>query len=95
MDVDGLEGTPAAAAVGSSLEEAKAQVGFAVQLVNRALRGGEGPVLAPVLIRLLPSLIRIQVQSRVIEATGQETPETCWDCCFCCVGKPACRLTLK
>ena len=50
-----------ASSTASKLEEAKARVGFAVQLVNRALRGGEGPVLALVLIHLLPSLIRIQV----------------------------------
>lgn len=65
MEVDSQDDPSSAPAssTDSKLEEAKARVGFAVQLVNRALRGGEGPVLALVLIRLLPSLIRIQVHA--------------------------------
>ncbi len=61
MDIDGQADPEAAPASWQrSVEEAKAHVGFAVQLVIRALRGGEGPILASALIRLLPSLIRIQ-----------------------------------
>ena len=67
MDLDHQEFTTSDSASSSnSLEKAKARVGFAVQLVNRALRGGEGPVLAAILIRLLPSLIRIQVLSSAL-----------------------------
>ncbi len=45
----------------TSVEEAKAHVAFALHLVSSALHGGEGPILAPVLIRFLPFLIRVQV----------------------------------
>lgn len=72
MDVDSQEASPSApASSSSSLDKAKARVGFAVQLVNRALRGGEGPVLAPILIRLLPSLIRIQVLPCILACVQQ------------------------
>ena len=42
-------------------EEAVAQLGFAVQFVVQGLRNGAGPTLMPLLVRLLPFLLKTQV----------------------------------
>ena len=38
-----------------------AKMGFAVQLVIQGLRNGAGPTLMPLLVRLLPYLLKTQV----------------------------------
>lgn len=46
---------------GSEHEEEVAQLGFAVQFMVQGLRNGAGPTLMPLLVRLLPSLLKTQV----------------------------------
>ncbi len=47
--------------LGSDHEEEVAQLGFAVQFVVQGLRNGAGPSLMPLLVRLLPYLLKTQV----------------------------------
>ena len=46
---------------GSEHEEEVAQLGFAVHFVVQGLRNGAGPTLMPLLVRLLPFLLKTQV----------------------------------
>lgn len=46
---------------GSAHEQEVAQLGFAVQLTVQGLRNGAGPTLMPLLVRLLPFLLKTQV----------------------------------
>ena len=46
---------------GSEHEQDVAQLGFAVQLTVQGLRNGAGPTLMPLLVRLLPFLLKTQV----------------------------------
>lgn len=46
---------------GSEHERGVAQLGFAVQLTVQGLRNGAGPTLMPLLVRLLPFLLKTQV----------------------------------
>ena len=43
-------------------DEVAAQLGAALLLVSEGLRWGEGPQLAPTAVRMLPSLLRLQVR---------------------------------
>ena len=52
---------PALTRQGSEHEQEIAQLGFAVQLTVQGLRNGAGPTLMPLLIRLLPFLLKTQV----------------------------------
>lgn len=45
----------------SQYEEEVAQLGFAVQFMVQGLRNGAGPTLMPLLVRLLPHLLKTQV----------------------------------
>ncbi len=45
----------------SEREEEVAQLGFAMQFVVQGLRNGAGPSLLPLLVRLLPYLLKTQV----------------------------------
>ena len=45
----------------SGHEEAVAQLGFAVQFIVQGLRNGGGPTLMPLLVKLLPFLLKTQV----------------------------------
>ena len=47
---------------GGGIEGDIARMGFAVQLVIQGLRNGAGPTLMPLLVRLLPYLLKTQVQ---------------------------------
>lgn len=47
--------------LGSAHEQEVAQLGFAVQLTVQGLRNGAGPTLMPLLVRLLPFLLKTQV----------------------------------
>lgn len=51
---------------GSQHEEEVAQLGFAVQFMVQGLRNGGGPTLMPLLVRLLPFLLKTQVHRRTI-----------------------------
>jgi hypothetical protein len=46
-------------------DEVAAQLGAALLLVSEGLRWGEGPQLAPTAVRMLPSLLRLQVRISV------------------------------
>ena len=46
---------------GSEHEQDVAQLGFAVQLTVQGLRNGAGPTLMPLLVRLVPFLLKTQV----------------------------------
>ena len=47
--------------LGSAQEQEVAQLGFAVQLTVQGLRNRAGPTLMPLLVRLLPFLLKTQV----------------------------------
>lgn len=49
----------------SDYEEEVAQLGFAVQFVVQGLRNGAGPSLMPLLVRLLPYLLKTQVSLQI------------------------------
>lgn len=51
---------------GSKHEEEVAQLGFAVQFMVQGLRNGAGPTLMPLLVRLLPFLLKTQVCSPLL-----------------------------
>lgn len=51
---------------GSKHEEEVAQLGFAVQFMVQGLRNGAGPTLMPLLVRLLPFLLKTQACSPLL-----------------------------
>lgn len=64
--VTGPSGANESGATGASRhtsqhEEEVAQLGFAVQFVVQGLRNGAGPTLMPLLVKLLPFLLKTQV----------------------------------
>ena len=71
-DESAQPGTPrandsAATQQGSQHEEEVAQLGFAVQFMVQGLRNGAGPTLMPLLVRLLPFLLKTQVFCRTTQ----------------------------
>ena len=58
-------------------EEEVAQLGFAVQFVVQGLRNGAGPSLMPLLVRLLPYLLKTQVSLQNISCVNESTFAMC------------------
>ena len=63
--------------LGSAHEEEVAQLGFAVQFVVQGLRNGAGPSLMPLLVRLLPYLLKTQVSLHNISCVDEHTFTVC------------------
>ena len=61
----------------SKREEEVAQLGFAVQFVVQGLRNGAGPSLMPLLVRLLPYLLKTQVSLQNISCVNESTFTMC------------------
>lgn len=52
--------------LGSVADEVVAQLGAALLFVSEGVRWGEGPQLASVAVRMLPSLMRLQVRAHAL-----------------------------
>ena len=61
----------------SDHEEEVAQLGFAVQFVVQGLRNGAGPSLMPLLVRLLPCLLKTQVSLQRVSCVDDDTFTMC------------------
>lgn len=76
----------AAAAPAAAQAEATKHLGFALQFVVEALRGGEGPALASRLLPMLPPLLQLQVRKffKPSSASATKSQSRQWKTKPCC-----------